>query len=545
MTVSRRTMLGSLVGAGVGLGVAAVSGCSPSGTQPGAGSSNSSGTGARATLPTYQPYTGVKPVAPATDTGAAPFFTEFPSDPPQFVTEQPLSGGTVDILTFLNTTPTAMEQNSWWQAINERLGGTITMQGAPVADYVAKFQTVVAGNELPDLAVIIPGYIPAAGELLKAKFTDLSDQLSGDGVLAHPGLANIPSHSWTGCLTGGRIYTVPIPRFALYRAYIIRADLAEKLGVPTELKSGDDLISMMHELTDATSGTFATSTATGLLDMVNEMKGTPNGWAVDDAGAFTKDWEAASFAESLDVVRQLWQDKTIHPTSFQSGLDVQGLYNSGVTPLWPAASSWAGNAIKATAADPAARTVPITLPKWDGSGRAGRWLGNAAPYQVAIKRSSADRTAELLRVINWFASPWGTQENLLSRNGIEGKHFTVADNGGFTRTDLGTAEFPAGLQYAGSAAMVHYSSDADLSRLEYDNAVTALDAAVPLPTVGLESETDLSKGAGLTRDVTALIGDIIQGRKPLEAWDTGIKAWRAKGGDKIREEYQASYQASK
>lgn len=538
-TLSRRTVLAGALGVGAGAGIAALAGCGPTG-----GSTTQPSRGARVDLPTFRAYTGVTPDGPATASGAAPFFREFPSDPPRFVSEKPMSGGSVSALTILATTPTTMEKNGWWQAINAELGGTITQQGTTAADYVAKFQAMVAGDELPDLAVMLPGLIPAMGDLLRAKFADLTPMLSGDAVLAYPGLANIPTNSWRGCLTAGAIRTVPIPRFSLYRSYLLRADIAEKRGAPTELKSGEDLLAMVRGLSDSGAGTFATASAMALLDMVNEMKGTPNGWAVDDKGGFTKDWESPTFAEALAVVSQLWRDRAIHPTSFQANLDAQGLYDAGVAPLWPAAASWAGNAIRAAEADPSARTVPLTLPKWDGSGQAGRWLGSGAPYQVAIKQTSQERVAELLRVINWFASPWGTAENLLSRNGIEGQQFTVSKTGAFTRTAVGKAEFPSGLQYVGSPAVVHQSADPAVSRLEYENAVKALEHPVPLATLGLESPTDLSKGASLTRDVTALIGDIIQGRKTVADWDPGIKAWRDKGGDKIREEYQQAHAAN-
>jgi len=38
--------------------------------------------------------------------------------------------------------------------------------------------------------------------------------------------------------------------------------------------------------------------------------------------------------------------------------------------------------------------------------------------------------------------------------------------------------------------------------------------------------------------------DIVAGRKPVSAWDAGVKSWQSGGGDKIRSEYEAAYAAN-
>lgn len=527
--IGRRQLLGGALGAAVGAGV--LSGCS-------AGPAEESRTG-RVVLPSYVPYTAVQPDEPGLENGTAPYFARFPQSPPRFVTEKPANGGQISVMTILNMVPKKVESNRWWQAINDAVGADVRMDGAAIGDYPAKFQVKVASGEVPDISVVLPESTPALAGLLKAKFQDLTDFVSGDAVKDYPGLANIPTYAWRNCVFNGGIYLLPIQRFALNRCYLVRADVAVKAGVNPTPASGEELLETLRGLSNLKQNRWATAHVFGLLDLVNEMRGTPNKWAVHD-GKFTKDYESEQFKESLGIVAKAWADNLIHPIAFEANfsLKIQALFNSGAAPFFPGVASWAGNASLAKLADPAADTVSIPVMKWDGSGPAGRWLNSGAPYLTAVKKGSAERVAEILRVINWFAAPWGTQENLLFRNGVKDHDYTVGSDGAFTQTDAGKAENPAGLIYAGSAPLVHYSAFPQIAKAEYDSEALGMRTAVALPTVGLVSDTDQNKGAALTKQMKDLQADIIQGRKPLSAWDDGVRTWKTNGGDTIRAEYE-------
>lgn len=538
--MQRRTLLmGGLTatfGGSTVLGACTPARVSPPGPAPSSGS---------AALPAYVPFTRVAPDGPATESGAAPFYRAYPADPPKFAAEVPLSGGRVEVLTIMNTTPSAVAGNRWWQAVNKAVGGEITMVGAPVADYVSKFQAMVSGGQLPDLSVITPGSIPQLGPLLEAKFHDLTDLLAGDAVKQFPSLANIPTVAWRGCSFNGRIRAVPIHRFSLRRQYLLRTDLAERYGVTTTPKSGEELLALLRGVASPDQGRFATAHAGATLDWINEMHGTPNGWQVNADGTWTKDYETETFVESLSIVRDLWSQRVIHPNAFQPNINPQGFFDSAVIACFPITSSWATNAASALKADPRARVIAVDVMKWDGSGPAARWLNNGAPYLTGLRAASPDRAGELMRLINWLASPWGTQENLLARYGVEGHNYARTADGGLQSLDATKGESLSPMQYAGSAAMVHYNGVyPDLAKAEYDSEVSAMRAVAPLPTVGLESETDQTKGAVLERDMQALVADVIQGRQSVGDWAAGVKRWRDKGGDQVRDEYQKAHAAA-
>ena len=540
MAISRRAILGA---AALGSVTGLVSSCSPPSAPE--GGTRSPGADGSVPLPVTVPYEGVVPDAPATPEGAAPYFRQFPDEPVAFVSDKPMAGGTVTALTFMNSLPAPVDENVWWQAINDALGGAIEMDGAAVGDYPAKLQTVVASNDIPDLMAILPGTVPAIGELLAAKFADLSDHLAGDAVATYPGLANIPSDTWRGCMVDGRLYAVPIPRFSLDRCYLTRADLADKAGVTAQPSNGEELLEVLRGLTDKKAKTFGAAHIWGLLQLFREMHGAPNDWAVVD-GSLVKDYETEEFKAALEVARQVWSEGLVHPNAFDANisLQIQGYYNAGIIGFFPGVASWDSNAESPLLEDPAAVSVPMEVNTWDGSGPAVRYLNGGAPYLTAIGNSDPARVEELLRVVNWFASPFGTKEYVLTKFGVEGVDHTV-DDGVYTLTDQGKADYPSGLNYTGAPAMVHYSpTNPDIAEQEYDSEVLGMQTGIVSPSLGLASSTDESKGAALDRQMTDVQADIIQGRKPLSAWDDAVADWRTKGGDTIREEFGAALAAA-
>lgn len=61
------------------------------------------------------------------------------------------------------------------------------------------------------------------------------------------------------------------------------------------------------------------------------------------------------------------------------------------------------------------------------------------------------------------------------------------------------------------------------------------------PTVGLYSDSQGSKGGQIDEKLTDVRSDVFQGRKPMSAWDEGVKEWKRNGGDQIKKEYEESY----
>ncbi|NUR87202.1 MAG: extracellular solute-binding protein, partial [Nonomuraea sp.] len=480
---------------------------------------------------------------PGTAEGVLPAFFSYPADPVKFTKAVPARGGAVHALCTMNTPPTPLASNKYWQALNTALGAELQITGAPTADYVNKFQTVMAGGDLPD-TMEVRANTPQLPGLLEAKFQELSEFLSGDKVKDYPGLANIPTASWQNAVYNGGIYGIPIHLPAIRLLASARTDIIAAKGLSTEVKSGADFVALLKGLTEPSANKWAIDEPLSTLEFVGSMLGVANNWK-SEGGRFTRNYEAPEMKKALEVVAQLWKDQVFHPDAFTAtGAQKVAWMSSGATKIHVGASTFSNIAIAARAADPKAELGAILPPKFDGGGAANTYLGPAVFSITGLKKAAKDRVQEVLRVLDWLVSPFGTAEHRQRVYGVQDWDFTLKGSDPI-HTDVGKSETTVPTLYIAASPVVHYAPGfPDITKNEYEAERDALKAAEPWPTAGLYSATDQSQGATLDKKMKDLQADIIQGRKPVSAWDEGVAAWRSGGGDKMRAEYQDALQKS-
>ncbi len=545
-SMTRRSLLGAAGAATVGLGLAA---CTPGGGSggPNAASDPTGGSapGSSFEMPAFTPYEGVTPDLPAAPNGAAPYFEKLPAEPPAYLDEAVGSGEDVTIYSIVSAPLVPVEQNPRWQSLNDMLGVNLQIQGATPGDFADKFQTMVAGNTLPDVTCVLTTLTPQLPSMLPAKFTDLTEYLAGDAINDYPALANMPTYNWSGgSIFDDKIFLIPKPNFALFRTYMIREDIAEERGLNTAPADGEELEELLAGFTDVSKNQFATTAWEGLLDMVNEMMGTPNAWAEED-GKFTNAYETENFAEALATVARFGAAGYLHPDTFSDAIKSQAtaMYNGGQMPFWPVTASWGFRAANTELENPEARSVTIPLRAWDGSGPCGRWLGAGTPYRIGIPKTDPDRVKQLLRLIDALSAPFGTKEYTEITYGVEGVDYTRDSDGIVQVTDEGATNNITPVMYAGDSVPVHYGVHPGYAKLEYEQEKADMDHAVDQPQVDYQSTTDQSKGAELRGRVTDTIRGVIQGRSTMDDWTRAVDEWRQNGGDTIRAEYEASFEA--
>lgn len=158
-------------------------------------------------LPTYQEFDGITADLAGNSKGLQAGFVTMPH-PMDSVKAKPLTGAISALTETFQTMSPAMPDNPYWQRLNAALGGTLNLQIAQdIGDgYPAQFATILAGGSLPELMWIPPTQgIPNVGQMLEAKFTDLTTYLSGDAVLEYPNLAALRPDSWRTAVVNGKI----------------------------------------------------------------------------------------------------------------------------------------------------------------------------------------------------------------------------------------------------------------------------------------------------------------------------------------------------
>lgn len=527
----------AILGAGLGVvGAAAVGGCS--------GESRTTGAieGQRAKPPVYVPFNAVKPDLPGTDTGVLPGYFRYPANPPRVLTGQIGNGKPVEALLQGSAIGTPKARNQWWQSLNKAMNIDLNITQVPVANYVAKLQITAVGGDFPDMAQIVP--IPGLPQILSQHFVDLSDYLGGDKVKEYPALAALPPSAWTAGSLNGHLYGLAQPRALAGVALTTRQDILDDLGIgePT-VSNGDDFLALCKELTDPKSHrwAFGAQPNAWLLNGMLEMMGAPNGWSVSQDGRFTAVMESDVYPEALEMVRRIWESGYVHPDSFANPASNQPWWFGGTTVLfYQGFDWWPGFQLQ----HPDKKLRAIVQPKWNGGGPARKHLaaGHYGAY-IAIKKADDQRIEELLRVWNYLAAPYGSQEYLDVNYGVPGHDYTL-DNGNPVQSKTGLSEYIQSLVYVGSTgfSVLYVPHNEEVVTKAHEYLTQTVPNGLPNPTVGLYSESELSKGAAARKTFNDLTSDIIQGRKPVSALSDGVTAWKRTVGDAARKEYEAAYE---
>lgn len=508
-------------------------------------------------LPTYTPYTGAPPDSPGSADGLVdPGYKGYPKNRPKSVQSTPGDGSDINIMTYTSgAVPAAVDSNPGWQEVNKQVGSALKVNMTPFADYFGtKLQVTMAGGELPDLFFIIadPG-ITLVPEFFNAKVADLTPHLSGDAVKDYPNLAAIPTRAWKTTVYDAKIYGVPVPLRPYFWWFWVHQELLDQDGLkqPT---TADELKQQLVHFTQPNQGMWGQGVEAGpiyayglWMGLFTSIFGAPNNWAVDPAsGKFTATFETDQYKQATSYVKDLYTAGIFHPDSsnyntisardaFQArkfayrydGLEMYG-WRQPPVPLTPAPN------------------IQLVKPFGASGGPGSYWFGRPNFGFVVMPNSlSQDRIKMLLRVLNYLAAPFGTEEDLLLRFGVKDVEWTEDPNIGPLFTDKGKADFMPWRNIVAPAPPGYLPVNAPefpklLQQWESELAPVGVEDA----SVGLVSRTYAQKGATANRTLGDGFDDIIAGRRPFSDYDGLVKDWLAAVGTTAKAEYQQAYTAA-
>ncbi|WP_166355707.1 extracellular solute-binding protein [Phytoactinopolyspora limicola] len=497
--------------------------------------------GGRVVLPTYQRFDGIEPDLPGDEHGVPDAYFSYPRPANPSTDGPPGSGGVVRAMFGITTTvPPAMGRNAHWQGLNERLGVELQLNMMPMSDYPTTFQSSIAGGDLPDLVQVAPT-TPRLPDMLEATFTDLTEYLSGDAVLEYPNLANLHPYAWEHCIYNNGIYAVPMLNLRAPNNMHVRQDIVDAKALNGDPADAEEFFELCQGLTDDRANTYALAQPTAILNnFITRMFEAPVGWSAD-GGAFVNAWETEEFKAALEYTARLWEAGIFHPDSF-AGANHSQLFRSGGVAMM----AEGGLHYRSVLADevPGLDLTFMAPPLADGGGYAPVVHGTGVYRLTAIKQGlDEDRTRELLRILNWLAAPFGTEEYLYLNFGVEDEHHTWDDNQGVPDpTDkLGTERTPVDLVVRPPVPVFDPAYPQVAERF-YHHQKQVVPNGISNPTAGLYSETEDRSGQAFNAPVSDAINEIIQGRRPITDWDQVIDTWRNSGGDDARGEYEVAFE---
>jgi putative aldouronate transport system substrate-binding protein len=344
---------------------------------------------------------------------------------------------------------------------------------------------------------------------------------------------------------GGRIYSVPIHRPLLGHSVFTDSDKFAAAGIWQPTVGGlkkDDLTKGLVSLN--TQGHYALGTSSaanfGYLSHAG-VHGAPNVWNLS-GGTFTSTYGTDQFKAAIATMAE-WYGKGLYdPAALTTSLTqannlfANGTYRSITAGFggFPGYVQTIGDAFK----------VDFLRP-YDTGTTPTPWFAQSYFGYTALKQASPERIKMLLRVLNFFASPFGSKEYELINYGIEGVHFTRGKDGGpSVPTELGKVENSINLPfgYIASPPMVNYiPGRPEAAKRSYQAQLDIVPKGVADPSLGIQSATRTRQWPTLLTMVNDGINTIVTGKQPLSAWDGVVKNWRSQGGDAIAAELAAEY----
>jgi putative aldouronate transport system substrate-binding protein len=507
-------------------------------------------------LPSYVPINLVQPDLPGTTQGVDPAFFTFPKNLARSVPQPPGTGSDVTAFTeVILAAPPALDQNGAWQAVNKALNANMKVNMVPSSEYQTKLATTIAGADIPDLLFLTSLQIQGIPQFLQKTCVDLTPYVGGDAIKDYPNLANLPTIAWKQTVYNGGIYGVPISRPYVQGIWYFNQTLFESVGAD-QPKNGDDFKHILQELTNPAASQWGISGdstyAFGLTGITAvpqlAMFRAPNNWRVDASGNFVKDFETDEFKAALAYTHDLWSSGLFFADALTTtSSDNKRNLVAGRFAVYP--DGWFS--YPAEYWDKGLKLNPPvkfrTLHPFSFDGGPPIWHQyQAFNGMTAIKNASPDRVKELLRILNYLAAPFGSEEAFLLEYGVKDTDYTLdPKTGSPVLTDQGVADTTVSWRYIAQRPQVIFDpNDAEFARQAHADQETMAPVMISDPSLGLISSTNQAKGGLLLKNFTDSLIDFVVGRRDLSEFPQLVSDWRSNGGDQIRTELQQAYSAA-
>ncbi|WP_026922595.1 extracellular solute-binding protein [Glycomyces arizonensis] len=541
--MTRRNLLGAI---GIGAGGLATGGALTACSGP-AGSAES---GTDFAMPTYQPAPdlGIEPFHASETPGMQNVYTEPVTDFFKSVDRGPGSGGTVTSFQLTWGEPsTPLDENPYWQELNERLGVGFEPTFVPQPTFDQKFSTMLASGEVPDLVFVNDQSAVNLQGIRDGAFADLSDVLAGDNILDWPNLAARKEDIWRASLKDGRVYQIPSTVWAITNVIVMRTDLLGQTSTGTAPADADQLLAALKAVTALGSGPGGQQVY-GVNKYEPAMwrwifKTGPD-WRLGDDGKLVHVTQTDEYKDMLTWLAGAWSEGVFDPVAMTT--NPADIVSGAAIEYRAVSNTFTGAAgLAQDEADlPGAKVDFFDVPGYDGTAPV---IVRNIPYGRSTCVSAAaaedeDRLVEILNVLDYLSAPYGSEEALFVGSGIEGRHYTFDENGIPVSTNEHTGEL--GVQYVGvvSGPNDYYGHPMNAAWAERFSTVLENMAqnSVARPLEGLETESNtfVTKGAQLGQLWDDFERGVVTGRESADDLESFVDDYMGRGGEQIRSEYE-------
>jgi putative aldouronate transport system substrate-binding protein len=455
----------------------------------------------------------------------------------------------------------------------KQMGAKLELIPVPATDMIAKFNSIIAGGDLPDLMSVPDGMNIAKQYGPKGLFYQL-DKTFGSMPNLNQLRKDYPNYDLTARAIDGHIYqylqVTPYNNFNRGAAFSPRL---AALGVDArkDIKTMDDLYAALKKLKTADPANYPWVSRTGSwganLGEAYRMFGTNvTFWLNPETGKFSFGPLEPNFKALVQFMAKAWAEGIMHPDFFSMGEEAwRELMAAGKASFTIDASVTQSTWYGGKQADKSTWWVSILSPELNGK-RNG--ISDAAPnvgvYNAFMVNAKTKSIKNIVKFVDWLYSKEGSEFEHFGTVGVTcermpdgllrylfpaGKTwpnlFTYGDimAGGLwdwtnILRSMDTNNKYSIVQMGGSAEELAYINE--IRAYYVDNK--ALRPAQPT-LVFTDDENDQIKQIKTALDTYAAENAIqfIMGKKPMGEWDAYIAKMKSMNSDQAIAVYQAAY----
>jgi putative aldouronate transport system substrate-binding protein len=456
------------------------------------------------------------------------------------------------LVPFYTAQPPATDTNEVFQQLEKYTNTKITVNWAPDASYSDKLSVTLASGNLPKVLTV-----PA--ESLKKPFIVSAARAGafwdiGPYLKDYPNLKNyINDVAIANTSIDGKVYGLfrarPLGRIGA----IIRQDWLDNLGLQLP-KTIDDFYNVAKAFTlndpdkNGKNDTYGFAYAddpfyAGDNSLVTAAGGF-NGWGVLD-GKVTPDFMTPEYMQVMKLFKKMYDEKLMNQDfAVVKGAQKYDAFNQGKAGImFTSVDNIVLKYNDLMKLNPNAKLNIVGALSGPKGPRTNATPGHQGVFM--FPKSSVTSEAELKRILTYFDKTLDDKMVQLFTYGIEGKHMVI-ENGSPKITDAKKyADEVSPLTYlAVQPAWVNNPNDSELTKLYKKVFEENQKYLVPNVTDPLISQTYTEKGTELDKIIKDARVKFIMGAIDENGFNKQVADWRAKGGDKIIEEYTQAYNQS-
>jgi putative aldouronate transport system substrate-binding protein len=459
---------------------------------------------------------------------------------------------TITIMTPLHTAETPDPKIE--RLLEEKLNLELEIQWIPATTYVDRMNAAFATGSLTDVVNI--SMEGANREAIRdGQFWEIGPYLE-----RFENLSKLKDEVFDNMRVNGKLYSLYQGRPLSRQGLIYRKDWADRLGLSAP-NTIDELYDMLKQFTENDPDGNGKNDTIGLADRgdlgygafktIASWYGAPNEWGFQD-GKLLPWFMFPEYKQAMDFMKRLRENgyinldfpvtsKVDQQNMMKNGkagayigcmCDVQALHTDAVK-LNPQAEFDVHNQIKGP------------------SGKFTVWGIPGFNHPYLFPKSAVETEEELLQILAFFDKLMTPEFANLLYWGIEGEHYTVEDGkavpiGDQAKLDREVKPYNT-LEVGEPETNGRLLGRYDYAPMEKAQALFIDNEAyvVPDPTVTLDSETYTQQKDRLAQIITDATYNYMLGKLDEAGFQEAIERWRKEGGDKVIEEFNASYAQAK